>query len=334
MSKDIRKILVIQTGNISEFVLSLAAMKKIRQAHPRARITLLTLTAFEALAKSSAYFNAVEADGDLQGVGQWLALRTRIRSAGYDRVYDLTGSRATNLLFQLLRPFRPEWSGPAQGAKLRHRNPRRERMHLLERQAEQLQVAGIWPDAPTAAGEAPAPDLSWILSRAPAARSTTGSPAPRPFVLLVPGGSEKKPEKRWPIDNYATLATVLRRAGYDIVVIGGPSESGLARAIQGKVTNLTRNERLVGQVRDLTGRTDFAQIALLGARASLAVGNQTGPMHLIAAAGAPTLALSSSASDSSATSPRGHVTVVHAANMADLSVETVTNAVFSLIPRP
>ncbi len=98
-------------------------------------------------------------------------------------------------------------------------------------------------------------------------------------------------------------------------------ESGLARAIQRKV-----------QARDLTGRTDFAQIAVLGARATLAVGNDTGPMHLIAAAGAPTLVLFSAASDPALCGPRGHVAVLQSKNLADLPASQVISAVEMLLP--
>ena len=42
---------------------ALAAMKKIRQAHPKAHISLLTTPPFEGLAKASPYFNAVFTDG-------------------------------------------------------------------------------------------------------------------------------------------------------------------------------------------------------------------------------------------------------------------------------
>ena len=65
------------------------------------------------------------------------------------------------------------------------------------------------------------------------------------------------------------------------MIIGGPQESALARAIQ----------RQTPRARDLTGHTDFARIAILGAKAVLAVGNDTGPLHLAAAAGAPTIVL-------------------------------------------
>ncbi len=323
MTGEVKQILVIQAGGIAEFVLSLAAMKRIRLAHPRARVTLLTVPQFEGLAKASPYFNTVWTTARPTTPGDWMALRGQIKRGRFDRVYDLESSGWSKFLFHLLRPFPPIWSGAAAGARLRHRNPRRDEMHTLERQAEQLQAAGIWPDAPTAPGDAPAPDLSWILRRAPDSRPVPGAAAPRPFVLMVPGGVENTPEKRWPVEAYGRLGAVLRARGYDIVVIGGPHESALARTIQ----------KLAGNARDLTGRTDFAQIAVLGVRAALAIGNNTGPMHLIAAAGAPTITLVRDDGDAMVTAPRGHVAVLQAPSLADLSVETVATAASALLPR-
>lgn len=323
MTREIKTVLVIQAGSIGEFVLSLAAMKRIRMAHPRAKITLLTVPQFEALARASPYFNSVETTARPLSPGEWLALRGQIKRARYDRVYDLESSPQSRFLFQLLRPFPPAWSGAAKGARLRHNNPDLSQMHTLERHAEQLMVAGAWPGAPTTPGDAPPPDLSWILRRAGEPRPVPGAAAPRPFVLMVPGGGENRPEKRWPIARYAELAGLLKARGFDIVIIGGPQESAMARTIQ----------KSVGQARDLTGRTDFAQIAVLGARAVLAIGNNTGPMHLIAAAGAPTITLFDAAPDTLRNAPRGHVAVIQAPVLADLPVETVANTAWSLLPR-
>ena len=159
MAREIRKILVIKLSALGDFVLALAAMKKIREAHKRAHITLLTTPPFEALARSCPYFNAVEVDGKPEGLRAWMALRTRLKQARYDRVYDLQTSSASARIFHLLRPGPPEWSGIAFGCALPHKNRNRNRMHTLERQADQLKYAGIWPDAPTEPGAAPPPDL-------------------------------------------------------------------------------------------------------------------------------------------------------------------------------
>jgi ADP-heptose:LPS heptosyltransferase len=317
------RILVIKLGALGDFVQALAAMKHIRLAHPKAHITLLTTPPFEALARASPYFNAIENDGRPAGLGDTMAMIRRLRRTGYDRVYDLQTSSRSSFYFQLLRPFAPQWSGVAFGCSLPHKNPQRARMHTLERQADQLKAAGIWPDAPTSAGMAPPADLSWILNRKGASRPMASAGTARPYALLIPGASAHRPEKRWPVARFAELGEALRKRGLDVLVIGGPQESSLAMAIQRKV-----------QARDLTGRTDFAQIAALGARATVAIGNDTGPIHLIAAAGAPTVVLFSSASDPALCGPRGHVSVLQAGNLDDLPTSEVIAAVDRLVPTP
>ena len=317
-ARPITKVLVIKLGALGDFVLALAAMQRIRLAHPGARITLLTTPPFEALAQASGYFDAVETDGRPEAFGEWTTMIGRIRAARYDRIYDLQTSSKSNVYFQLLRPFPPPWSGIAFGCALPHKNPRRNLMHTLERQADQLKDAGIWPDAPTEPGAAPPPDLSWLARAAGPQRPA--DPSAKPYALLVPGGSAHRPEKRWPAEKFAELATRLVARGFDIAVIGGPQEHALAQVIGQSAA-----------IRDLTGRTDFAQIAVLGANAALAVGNDTGPLHLIAAAGAPTVALFSSASDPELCAPRGHVTVLRVEAFDQLSVADVDQATRRLV---
>lgn len=322
MARAVERILVIKLSALGDFVLALAAMKKIRQVHAKAHITLLTTPPFEALAKICPYFNAVDTGGRPESFSDWLSLRRRIKAVGYTRVYDLQTSAQSNRIFQLLRPSPPPWSGVAFGCSLPHKNPLRNGMHTLERQADQLMYAGIWEDAPTEPGSAPPPDLSWVMrSRAPE-RPVPGANKPRPYVMFVPGGSAHRPEKRWPVERYSELARILYARGFDVVVIGGPAEAELAHAIQ----------RAAPRARDLTGRTDFASVAVLGARAALAVGNDTGPLHLAAAAGAPTIVLFSKASDPALSAPRGRVAILRAENLSDLPVAQVAQAANSLAP--
>ena len=278
--KPIAKVLVIKLSAVGDFVLAFPAFERIRAAHRDAKITLLTTPPFETLAQTSPFFDRVETDGRPRSPGEWLELIMRLRRERYDRVYDLQNNDRTNLIHQMLRPFPPQWSGTAAGASLPHRNPARMSMHSLERHAEQLRDAGIWPDAPVAPLSAPPPDLSWILNKAKSPRPEAGRVA-RPLALLVQGSSAHRPEKRWPVESYARLGERLEARGFDVVIVGGLQESALAHVIQ------TRARR----ARDLTGRTDFAQIAWLGAKAAIAVGNDTGPLFIASVVGAPTLML-------------------------------------------
>jgi ADP-heptose:LPS heptosyltransferase len=317
------RVLVIKLSALGDVILALPAFAAIRAAHPGAAITLLTTPPFEALARASPYFDEVATDGRPTTLTGWLSLIGRLRRARYDRVYDLQTNDRTNLIFQALRPFPPEWSGVAAGCALPHRNPARMMLHSLERHAQQLEAAGIWPGAPTAPLSAPPPDVAWLLAQAPA-ESAVAAADPRPTVLLAPGSSAHRPAKRWPAERFAALAEDLEAEGYAIVVIGGALESDLARAIQARAP----------RARDLTGRTNLFQIAALGAGAALAVGNDTGPMHLIAAAGAPAIVLFSGQSDPALSSPRGDVAVLQAPELADLPVERVLSLARSVLDRP
>ena len=68
--------------------------------------------------------------------------------------------------------------------------------------------------------------------------------------------------------------------------------------------------------------------------ADIAVGNDTGPMHLIAAAGAPSVVLFSAASDTALAAPRGKVSVLRADDLATVKPEAVWQAVLALVPAP
>ncbi len=310
-----RDILVIKLSALGDFIQACAAFERIRAAHPDARITLLTTPPYGDLARASPYFNRVETDGRPKTMAGALALIRRLRRGRFDLVYDLQGNDRTNLLFQTLRPAPPRWSGVAFGCALPDRNPGRMNMHTLERQAEQLREAGIWPGAPTLPGTAPAPNIDWMLALEPQAPAGALAET-RPIALLVPGAAPHRPAKRWPAPNYTALAREMGQRGFAVQLIGGPAEAGLAADIQAQAPEAI----------NLTGKTDFAGVATLGARAAVAVGNDTGPVHLIAAVGAPTVALFSSDSDPALCAPRGRVTVLREPDLSDLAVETVMAA--------
>lgn len=307
------RVLVIKLGALGDVVLALAAMRRIREAHPEARIDVLTTPPFGKMVGRSPYADSVQDDGRPAGLSAQLKLVGRLRREGYDRVYDLQTSSRSSALFYGLLPSPPQWSGIARGCSHPHRNPNRDDMHTLERQADQLKDAGIWPDAPTAPGTAPPPDLGWLVDSADVAAFVL----PERYALLIPGGSAHRPEKRWRVERYGDLARRLAADGITPVVLGGPPERGLAQAITA----------VAPAALDLTGRSDFAQLASLAASAALAVGNDTGPTHLVAAAGAPTLTLFSAASDPALTAPRGpRVAHLQRDALSALSVDEVLTA--------
>ncbi|HEY1796762.1 MAG TPA: glycosyltransferase family 9 protein [Stellaceae bacterium] len=305
-----QRILVIKLSALGDFVQMMGAAASVRAFHRGARITLLTTAPYADLARQAPYFDEVWVDerpGWADPLGIW-RLRRRLREGRFDRVYDFQTRLRSSLYFRLMRDGgRPEWSGIAAGASHPHANPLRNFMHTLDRQDDQLQIAGI-------PGPSPLPDLSW------AAADIGGFALPPDTVLLIPGGAAHRPDKRWPVGNYAALAARIAAAGLVPVVIGGADERELGRAIAASAP----------AARDLTGQTGFGDIVALGARARRVIGNDTGPLHLAVVGGAPATVLYSKASDPSLTAPRGpDVVILRRDDLADLSVDEVA-ATFTL----
>jgi len=284
----LKRVLVIKLGALGDFIQALGAMRVVRAAHPSARITLLTTEPFAAFAKACPYFDIVEADGrprDLKGRSE---LMRRLRSAGYDMVYDFQNNDRTGQYFAAFGSKKPLWSGAAQGASHQHRNPDRASMHNFERLEEQLRHAGLRPKGAQDRsgwheGRPLVPTLSWVRPafRDPPRFQPAYFSLSLPYALLIPGSSADHPEKRWPADRFAGLATRLADRGVTPVIVGAKAEGDLGAQIQ----------RLEPRTRNLVGRTDLFQLATLAERACISVGGDTGPMHLAAAAGSPGVCL-------------------------------------------
>ena len=141
---------------------------------------------------------------------------------------------------------------------------------------------------------------------------TTGFDLPERYVLLAPGGAVHRPDKRW--SGYGELAQRLLKRGLTPVLLGTAAEGDvIAEALSH-----------CPQAIDLGGRTNLLEIAGLARRAAGAVGNDTGPMHLIARTGCPSLVLYSAASDPALCAQRGPaVEILRKLDLATLDIEEV-----------
>ncbi len=307
-----RRILVIRLSAFGDFIQSLGPMAAIRRHHEGDRVSLLTTRPFAGFAEELGLFDEVLVDDrpkpfDLPG---WRHLRGRLRQGRFDRVYDLQTATRSNVYAWLLRPCMPEWSGIAWRASHPHANLDRDRQHTLDRQAEQLLMAGIYPT--------PLPALP------PFDRTLPERLGGRDFVLLVPGSSPRHPAKRWPAARFGMLACALDETGYLPVVVGSEHEHKLAAAIAD----------VCPTVLDLVGRTDLAALAAIAQRAALTIGNDTGVCHLAAAAGCPLVVLFSRESDPSRVAPRGPlVRILGAPDLNDLAAGTVIAEAIALTGR-
>ncbi|SDH08586.1 glycosyltransferase family 9 protein [Roseospirillum parvum] len=302
-----RRILVIKLSALGDFVQALGPCAAIRDYHPDDHITLLTTPPFVDLAEASPYFDAVEIDTRPK-IWELKALKRLIRllNQNFDRVYDLQTSDRSSRYFQLMGGPKggPEWSGIAKGCSHPHTNPRRDKMHTIERQASQLAMAGIF--------EVGLPDLSWIQS------DVGRLGLPERYALLVPGGAPHRPEKRWPAQFYGEIGRWLVERGVTPVILGTKSEQPEAWVI----------EAICPEAVNLLEKTSLFDIAPLARGAALAVGNDTGPMHLIALSDCPSVVVYSYASDPALCGQRGAaVKILRQPIAADVRLSEVREAI-------
>ncbi|SEL43231.1 heptosyltransferase-2 [Roseateles sp. YR242] len=130
--------------------------------------------------------------------------------------------------------------------------------------------------------EAPPKEIGLKVSPAQQAAATAllsrcGVDLDRKFVLLCPfaGGTFEGQAKTWP--QFKQFASLLSRAGHQVVVCPGPGEE--AHAVEH-----------YGDAHCLHGVSLGVYSALLQ-RAAIVVGNDTGPMHMAAAVGASVLSI-------------------------------------------
>lgn len=298
------RVLVIKLGALGDFVQALGPMQAIRRHHADAEITLLTTRAFEALGRRCGWFDAVWTTRRARDPRHWLALRRRLLGGRFDMVYDLQTSDRSSFLWHLMWPHRPKMSGIARGCSHPHDNPARDTLHTIERQRDQLARAGI--------SDVPAPDVGWMTG------DLSPFALPEKFALLVPGGAAHRPDKRWPAARYADLARHLAEGGTTPVLIGAGADAEATGEIAAACPAAI----------DLTGRTDFLTLAALARAATLAVGNDTGPMHLFAVAGCPCLVLYGAASDPALCAQRGPaVEILRVDALPELPLDPVRRAV-------
>jgi ADP-heptose:LPS heptosyltransferase len=119
------------------------------------------------------------------------------------------------------------------------------------------------------------------LERKLAAR---GVPPFLDLVVLNPNAGTLSLERRWPASSFADLGRRLANEGDTaVVLVGSRAESDYTR----HVARAARSENVF----ELAGELSIAELCALFERASAVVSNDSGPMHLAAALGTPTLGL-------------------------------------------
>ena len=298
-----RRILLLRLERIGDLLMSLGAIRAVRQLAPDAEIDLVVGSWNESLARLIADVTRVETL-DLP----WLARgasgashaalvgrATGWRSRRYDLAINFEGDIRSHGLLWLSAArrrvgFDQAGGGPLLTDRVAH-DPRRHvadnSMTLVERAFDRPD--GSLPRALTADGE-PLWRLSIPEGAHGAARAMAAQVAGDPnavdrtwLAVHAPGG---RLVKQWPVDRFGEAAIALaRRMDAVVVLTGGPGDDEV-------VAQTAAMLKAAGiSTIPLQGTTDLVLLAALLARCRLLLTGDTGPMHVAAAVGTPVVAV-------------------------------------------
>jgi ADP-heptose:LPS heptosyltransferase len=239
-------------------VLSTGLLDHLMRAHPEARFTIVCGRVAEGVFRRMPRLDRLIAVEKRRYSLHWLEIWGALAFTRWDLVVDLRASAIAWLLWT--RDRRVIQGGRRPGHRLAHL----------------AALLGVSP---------PPLPVIWTAPE-DVARAASLLPAGRPWLVLGPTANWHR--KVWPAERFAELALSLTAPdgalpGAGIAILGGPGDQERSMA--------TPVLTALPQALDLVGKLDLPEVAAVLARAAIFIGNDSGLMHLTAAAGAPTLGL-------------------------------------------
>jgi ADP-heptose:LPS heptosyltransferase len=260
MTRGAFPILFITSNRIGDAVLSSGLIKRLSDEIPNARFTIVAGPVAAPLFEEVPPLDRIIVLAKAKNHSHWIELWRQVRGTRWGLVVDLRGSGLSRFISTRRRAIWRKSSGPP--------------VHKVIEAARILKIE-----------DDPAPPFIFTTpeTEARAAELTAGV---GPILALAPAANWLG--KTWPLERFSRVAMRLLdpegpMKGGRLMVLGGPEDAKLARELKDVVM---RNQFI-----NLTENVDLLTAYACLKRARLFIGNDSGTMHLAAAAGIPTLGL-------------------------------------------
>ncbi|MCM1512423.1 MAG: glycosyltransferase family 9 protein [Oxalobacter formigenes] len=282
-----RNILVIKMSALGDIIQALPSLYMLRTLYPKARITWLTEPQFADVLPDEPYINKkiifykndIKKKPFFEKLQILSSLRRELAAQHFDLVIDLQGL-AKSALVSLLSGCKTRigYCEMREGSSLvtrsiigSHKNG-----HVIERYRDVIRHLGatdekvVFPVSPS------------VYRNTAALRLVKESGITGHYAVFFPGTGWKT--KEWPLAHFARLAEQFIQAKMPVVIAGDNRDVEKGK----KITQLVH--QLPG-ILDLTGKTRLIELFCLLKNAAVCVGGDTGPQHIAAAVGTPTVSL-------------------------------------------
>jgi len=276
-------VLVVKWSALGDIILSLPALKAIRERFPKADIAFLTSRQGIEIAGRYPYIKDFFVAKSLRGVNgffELLKIASELRRFRPDLVCDLQNNKKSHLVSFLSCARR----------RLGYRSKKfdffineavggaREIIPPIQHQFRLLEKLGI--------NSIPKPDLFPITEQeaeyADSLIKESWAGKKQKIIGINLGASSRWQTKRWPMENIGKLSDLLAGGNMRVFISGTRQDSAQAK----KIIMLSKSRPF-----DITGRTSIMQLAAFIKRCDVFISSDSAPMHIANLCGVPLIAL-------------------------------------------
>jgi lipopolysaccharide heptosyltransferase I len=274
-----KRVCIIKPSSLGDVVHALPILAALRARWPSAHLAWVVNRPYQDLLLGHPDLDELivydRAGGGITGAG---GVYQRLSRGRFDLTIDLQGLLRSALMTAATRTrIRVGMADAREGARWFYTDlvdAPRLRLHAVERVQRVARALGADASDPRFHLPIRDDDRRW------ARETLAGVPSPR--IVLNLGARWRT--KRWPPEHYAELA---RRAsaefGAGVIAVGADGDRPHVEALKSRSATVA--------ILDLCGRTRLLQLAAVATLSDLFISNDTGPMHLAAAAGASVIGI-------------------------------------------
>ena len=271
--------------------MSTPVVTAVRKMFPKAKLSILAKPVFASFWRN--YPGVDEVIGLEKGLSGFWKTVSIVKEKQFEAALVLpTSLSSAFLMFAAQIPLRIGWGGEGREIFLTHVVPRPHprQKHLvweyleLAKKGLKIKISGSSFQLHSVVAPEDIRGLHQVWEDA-------GVPSKKSFIALAPGATYG-PAKRWPLPYWQDLIQkLLKERKESLLILGGWEEEAYLRPLlEGKEPKNSNRLHL------LAGRTTSTILAAMLSKCKLLVTNDTGPMHVAAAVGTPTVALFGSSS--------------------------------------
>jgi lipopolysaccharide heptosyltransferase II len=273
-----KNILVVRADRMGDVVLTVPAIRALKHAFPKARVSVWLDASTKPLLDGLSFVDEILVEDKGRGWIGYFSFVFGLWRRKFDLVVVYNTKRRTNMACALAGiPHRLGYKNEKYGGLLTH--PVEDRRHLGEKHEAEycldlLRQIGV-----------ESKDVALEVSLNKDAEQWADDFAAKEFQgkhFVAVHASASCSTRFWPVRSYVDLIDRLAGAGMGIILVGGKDAQGSAKEIAADART---------PVLDMTGKTSLPQLVSLLRRTRALVSNDSGPVHVAAAAGTPVVSI-------------------------------------------